>query len=1082
MSEIAAKTLRGLLIQHPRIAWSAYAPTLSTLTQAGPLPGSPEPYTDAQDSDLVLEASGAQASGHTYRVTVSRSGMPGPDAAGFTWRDDTSGATAGPYGWEPPITISAWEAIEYSAVTSHREPHAIRLLSGNVLSAFVYTSGGASVRVRAFNASTEAWGSAVTVETGVSSSAVSPCLLELPSGRVMLFFWVYDATSSTAQIRAYYSDDEGATWTRSARGTLATAVSTASTTLGRFRAAYKDGQILLIAHVRRSAGTWYDRWIQFASSDLGTSFTEIEESDGSDEFNACAYPDLVVADGAFVFACIRPEYAAPGYGPSSIVRRLGDAYTPISLADVIESSGIYYGVLDGGSKYVDVGDLALVLDEDGVLYMYGRQHATGLGHTYEGVAQRSTDGGATWSGLPEQFPYISWWTSNDTATYPKAFCAVAQGGRVMLLHTFAANPGTADGSLCCASLGGYSTITLPSRYVWPSPVDPVAYASTWAPFDLPENAGGIWTLAMTGAPTAPSLTGGYLLMQTGLLQTISYTTTGTPGGTLAQGLIEGFSVTVVSGTAYVLARIGDGANTYEARVSVTTTGITLRDEVAGSNIVTVATTAGATGVHLRIDMIEDAVVAYYAPAGLGAVRTWTLIGASTTLTSTGAAGTHRVRWAVLGDSEAHWTFAAYVSDVDTGQHTAAAQAEEDLSPRNLTSLPTTLTGGLQVRATDGPGLTGQAWSIPIRYSHGVENIFAEISPSPRRPWRSTSTAAQVEIAVELSSTAAEDSPLLGGWGGLYLGGINFEQAVLLGRDSAGTWQSVATVSAKAGQTGLRFKRDGDIVQVDTGPANIADHYYPFHILEGSTIKLTSGGTSVYRRILGNSEGAWTNQTTKRPHLRIEGALSTDPGSGTAEIWSKEAVVVWHNAGTFTAYKLRIAAGSTADGYFQIGVMRFGHVAVFGAPYSWGRALTTSPNYSLSTGRSGGRRARSLGPSRRAVEFGWTDGVDTSGVGGKQPVPDYFTGYTGSTTPIATQADATQLVAGLAEHLSGPVGLLVYLPSLAPQANSTTPIQLADRRLMLYGRMMSAPRIETVSGEEYAGEVVRLASIAIEEEV
>jgi len=76
--------------------------------------------------------------------------------------------------------------------------------------------------------------------------------------------------------------------------------------------------------------------------------------------------------------------------------------------------------------------------------------------------------------------------------------------------------------------------------------------------------------------------------------------------------------------------------------------------------------------------------------------------------------------------------------------------------------------------------------------------------------------------------------------------------------------------------------------------------------------------------------------------------------------------------------------------------------------------------------------------------------------------------------------------GIVEMTRGPELPVVYLPWIEPQAAGTN-YMIVHRDHMLYGRIVSDVSIETVQGDEYAGEdrrgeVVRTSSILIEEEL
>lgn len=1078
-------TLSGLLVPDPRFTHDVISAALSTgLTQAGPVPGVPEPYDADQGSSLVLEASGTQAASTSYRVVVARAGMPGLDECGVHWYDDSSSPATGPYGWEPPVSISGNEVVQYSASVVFAEPHAIRLASGNVM--LVYRDDVAGeLRSRLWTASTATWGSAVTI---VSTSLLgtgdkSPTVTELPDGRLLCFYWKYDDTAALAQVASKVTTDEGTSWSTWSPFSLRYDIDTTATTPHRMRAAYLDGQLLLVASQRWAVGTYHDRWTQWASSDLGCTWAHIEDSDGSSSAESCAYLDLVVAGGSFLLGYIEVENSALG-APGPLFRRLGDAYTPLS--SVATSTGhdnlcsAEWGVQDGGGTYVDVGDFALVVDEDGACYCYGRSH--GAGKFYQGMVGRSADFGSTWDPVSAAGELYPWYDAQDTSTYPRAFCAVAQGGRVMMPSAFASNPDTHDSSCVVLSLGGYTTVSLPARGKFAATLERVVYSRTWLPYDLPDNTGGLYTLSTTGIPTAPALASGKLLLITLLGETITYTS-GTPSGSLAEGIIVEVEAQVTTGTSVLEVRIGDGAQSYVTQVNLTTTAISILDVTGAVVIGTASTAAAATGVRIRVAMADNDVSAWYAVPSVS--RRWISIGSSGSVTGTGAAGTHRVQWSQGASTISNWSFVAYVSGSYTGLQLATGQDTSTLFPRSLTTLAETIAGGVKLRGVDGPGGIGDAFTVATAYEYGVEHIDHQVSPSPRRAWRSLDTSTACTIAWDLDAADGETG-LLSPLAAVYLSGINWRLATWDGR-SGGAWTTLATIDAAEGMTGLLFLRAGDTLRVDTGTSNHADMYFPTNILAGSHVKLDDGaGNVVYRTIAGNTDGAWTSAATRRPIIRLSDATSADPTSGTMQIWMKEAFVAWHQpSATYDAYRLVIAHQSTADGYYQGGIALPGRVHVWGQAPGWGRILGLEPGVSVLTARSGARRARELGPARRSAELSWMDAaVDTSGIGGTNPTPDYLTGYTGSTSPVATVAGTPYDWVGLVEELRGAKVPVVYLPSLTRSSSSSGTIKVANRSLMLYSRIVSAPRLETVLGDEWSspGEVIRIATAMAQEEL
>jgi hypothetical protein len=123
----------------------------------------------------------------------------------------------------------------------------------------------------------------------------------------------------------------------------------------------------------------------------------------------------------------------------------------------------------------------------------------------------------------------------------------------------------------------------------------------------------------------------------------------------------------------------------------------------------------------------------------------------------------------------------------------------------------------------------------------------------------------------------------------------------------------------------------------------------------------------------------------------------------------------------------------------------------------------------------------LSAPRRSVELGWVDGVDMMQVLGDSPDPDYIKATsTGGALPVALRRDSPLLVQELTAALEGPNAMVCYLPEISKGTPDTVQTVVYSRSL--YGRVVSPINLETVQGTEEEDEVVRLASLLIEQEV
>lgn len=1100
MSETTPTHLRGLIIPDKRITFERYSAALSTATQAGPLPGVPV-ATVASNMELVATGrKDAVGTANDITIRAQRGGHVGPDGATFVWRYGTEAVTEA-RGWDPPIAISGWEAISYTTTANRwRNFHAITLQDGTVLVACMKDYRYVVVWSR--NPTTGAWTeNAVYDNSTTYTYAAFPTILQLPSGRVMVFFWTEGTTKS--QIQAMYAETDltgfaYGTWTVAQKACLDTAIVSATQQPDRLRAVYLNGQILMVGHLRDASKTYDDILVQWASADLGMTFCQVDIWAGDALTTHAALPDLCVYNGTTaVLGYLRETSAASG-DAVPYVRRISSAYTPFSDAEAIpsQSSGnpMRWAVVGAGRSFGSSGDYAIWADDDGTLYQTGRDIASG----YHAYVHRSTDGGLTWSTMGDTAAAADgahWWFG-DGATYPKDFAACAQGGRSLIIHRFEAAPGSADDSICCAYLGGFTTVMLPATSG--ESINRTAWERNYLPFDLPDDTAGVWTLTTGGAPTI-TLTHGYLsLVTAGGGDSVSYATTTAPPGTLAQGVEALFEMST-TGSAHAFGAVRSGDATpiaYQVRVELTGTSLVLRDLFAGADIATVAVTPAGLPIQVLIEVNNSAGVpanngnckAWYRRLADGSEdRKWTLIGSSSTLTSS-AVATSQVQFGIIsggGASTNLFRLVSYVSGAYTNQRLYSQTNPTDLLGRAFSASPSLVIDGVKVAAIDGPAYRGDEWTVPTRYTYGVENLHHEVSSSPRQEWRSTASGVELDLVWNVS--ASLESPQLGQSLGLYLGGINFRDFTLWGY-AGGAYTLIGTGNAANGQTGLEFVRDGDTIRPNATVATSTTDYYPFGILSGSYWRqLGFAAAEVIRKITVNGEGAWSGTTaTKRVLLQVESSALDASTGADGEIWSKEAALIKNNAGSglYSRYRLRIPAQTTAEGYYKIGVMILGHVAWFGQPHDWARSQTWQPNFEMTTSRSGTRKATSLGPTRRRVQVAWSDGVDTSQMYASTPAPDWFAAYT-SGPPAAAPADTPLLVAGLVEYLEGVVTPVVYLPRVARESLGTTNIKIVGRSGMLYGRITSAEvSVDTVFGEELtspAGEFVRVSAVTIEEE-
>tara|TARA_S200002703_G_scaffold157499_1_gene165473 strand:- start:579 stop:3845 length:3267 start_codon:yes stop_codon:yes gene_type:complete len=1078
--------LRGLILHDPRIKTANLDATQSSYTQASPRPGVPEDQNTPRSS-MVFETSGSQSAGGALNLRGGRGGYPGFDArgGGLLWKNNADSSTSW-RGWDVPGVVTGFEFIEFNdngVSVEVANPHAITLGDGTVLLAYTKAATGVAddkITIRSMSPGV-AWSTPTSITPESQHPDLYPALLELPDGSVLLFAWQVDTGAEEAQISVWRSTDAGSTWAVVSSYALATVVGQAASgagstgfDLGRIRAAHQNGQIALLVSLNSRDTSVTDTEViwQYASDDEGATFSRIDAmvADTTNGYNGEILPALGGGFLAFNFDPVSGDLDQ---------RRLGSAFQAMTTVAATEISQP-----DKGAPG-PIGNSAAWRDPDGTLYLVFNQPNAS---TAQGVViKRSTDDGASWADL-FQDSLETLFFSGDASTFLRDYTCAPFEGRVAMVTRFSSDPGTKDdASLACCYLGGSTTVTMPSYSQFRRDTQQVSFARSWVAIEQPGDVSG-WTA--TGAGTDSLTVDGLSVVTSANAREYSRTTslgsasTASPFGVLAELTVNsgGSTSSDAVGIRFVNA---DGSNSYDVRVRFSTTGLAVYDQNAGANIGT-ATVDMTAGVQILAAIGPAKFALWYRLTGTASDndRAWTAGPSSSSLTSTGT-GSKGLIWGhqstATADSDWRifnlWNLSAGDLGWESGQTNP-----DDLFPRPIAARFIGIDDGVKVRAIDGPVYQGETWNVNTRYDYAVENLDPALAPSPRRRWRTTGET-QADIVWDLHGLAADaryGSTTLG----LYLGGINWRTGSLWGRQDGGSWVKIGDLDAASGLQPLAFTRTGDAIDPNVAGSVNAAQYLQRNEYAGGSF---ASSTSVIRRIVRHTEGAFSNSLTRRATLFLEGVADSDPTSGDGAIWSPRLLAIAHNVGDYRYLRLRIDAQTTADGFFEIGACVLGPLALFGTPYSWGRVIDHQANVELTTARDGTRYARPLGDPRRLVSFSWAEGVDTSAVysdTGTNAIPDYITGTTtGGAQPIGTPYDTPLTLAGVLDEINGSSTPLVYVPAIARGTPDFA--QYPQRAASVYGRLMTPVRLETVQGDELgatSGEIMRVLNVEIAEEV
>lgn len=1092
-SAVAVNALRGILVHDTRINANSFNASSSTYTQAGAAPGIPVP---GRDTAMTLEAGGATVDGSTITLETVRAGgvSASPDGeiepGAFAMR--TNGVNW--LGWNGPLVFSGWSPLHTfasgAAANQYGSLHAIHTADGTLLTAAGRFSTTGITRALVILRTVGAVTTTTIVDTQLTALApYCPSLVALPDGKILLLSTKAIA-SGQYTIRAWVSTDDGATWTKSADSVIRDELDGTLAAPRRLRAAYANGQVLMLLSFRDTSAFVADSFRQYASADNGYSFALVQTVDNTvlDNQHTGGVHDIVAnALGTFLVVFCGSSQIQWGGNSAVLYKVLPSAWTrwaSVPTIELVELSAPS-AALTADGRLANSTELCATRDEDGTAYVFSVDFSTGQ---QTQVAKTTVDIFAEFVavGAPSvSIPNVAFsaggqeWAGGTLTAY---------GGTLRLVSAW--DSATWPGQIGITAFAGYATACQPWFPATEATSDKLLGSRlTWVPYWLPDAAG--WTLATIGAPTVTLNSAGYLNVNTPLAAVNSYTQAG-PAIAISHTVAAFAEWSSNSGTSQLRLASSNGTQSYGLRVSYTGTTVSALDGVSGATLGTTTVTAGAV-IQVRAFLENDGATGravVYVGTGVGGfvvLRPALRIANSASLANGGvSAAATSVSWGNFAQGDSNW-YAVGWNAVASASSVYDLALPAGLPGRPFSAYPQTLDFGTTVRAISGPTTAGDTWTIQPRYTYGISNVLAAVAPSPRQPWRSTVTTQQT-LVWDTELTALALSPHRGPLGALYLGGCNFRTATLEGRTGAGAWTTVGVIDMSAEASGLRWVRNGSIVEPDTSASTSAGYFWSYGALNGARFvpDTTAAAGQTAKRIGKSSEGSWTNQAARRIRLQLQDVSGVAASGTNGAIVYNAGLLVWNNDPKFSGYRLIIPAQHTSESYFQIGTMVLGSILAFGRRYSWGRSLDRAANVDLTTGRSGTRRAQVFGPSRRAVEFGWTDGSDVTALRSAS-APDYVLAATAGGEAAATHFDAPLSVDGLVSELYGSATPVVYLPWIERKALGTT-WKASHPDLMLYGRIVSDVSVETVQGEEWItgsaanGEIVRTSTIRIEEEV
>lgn len=1042
----------GLLIPErcvfDKLAANTGGATTSSYTEAGPRPG--HPVAGDANSQLRLEMSGEQ--GVDVNVQVVKAGMPARDGLQLAIQDETnSGAMLT---WDGPGVCTDFIPLDWGA--DDTEDHAIATIPSTqkVVVAAVQTSGSA-VKLRVIDTDHSVTEQAATISSGTDWNY--PALVVLPGSERILCF--YGGA-------AYYTDDEGATWS-----TLSTSITGETTTnYGPTVAAFYRNTIVMLVEDTATAETIH----HLVSTDGGASFQLVQSTASLGVRVDCVAND----DGlhiAWVDSAAAVEY-----------RKLGQPFEPL---DAVAQT-----VLGTGSQYVEC---CIWSDGAGSLYV--------MSGDYRGFIFGSHDAGESW-GISYKSRGVQFLDTNDR---PSKYRATYALGQAFIVTGFYDGTSYATSRPGVVVLGGWSDLQIvgnslvqpykPENRWGFSAKDAAANSQgqTWFPWALPHNQG--WT--DNGGSGTATIDDTNMALHIDSLD--FHRSWAKDLGTTPVSIVCRFTVGgVVSGSTTqqdiaVTLRLADASSyEYEAEILLSASAIYVNDvNGAGTQNASVTLSSGYTQIMAWIDLSDEAIVVAYRSPGS---TDWTVMSA-VSLTDAGATANNcQIEWGHLdndADSESYWREFHYCAASANQPELASAIASRYSRAFNARPEPIpdmgTSSGAAWLAAVSGPAIHGETFDIDAHHDYPVEHFHPELFPGRGSRWRSTDTSEQI-FCYDLGANA-----WVGHSVGLFIADANFRTAYLESYNGS-SWDTEATLDLAQGfgeTNPLEYTLSGETVYPDTGATNDAGRWmWEQELRNGVAIFNASGGpTQAATRILAQSAGGWSQTATVIPMLQLEdvSVISGLSGTKNVKLCAPAGLVVAHQATSPKVrryWRIRIPSGTAGDdtpegeSYYEASVMAICRVQPFGAPVGWGNREDTEANIATAEDRGGTVRARELGVERRRWTLGgWASAPTNHGWGVRlSAAPDYVSSSESNALGLAGFEDVLHHLRGLLRVMKGGAIPCIAVEPL-PDASDTT---LNDPTRFLYGRMTSSVSGSRLVGDYDntggAGEVMRVDDITIEE--
>ncbi len=1091
MPQLTKDYLRGFLIPHN-----------FTLNDVVDIAGIPVNFTTAsafadvplpqRSSSLFVGATGGTTISNDLQIVTSKAGSA--SSAEYTVRDNAD-STSVYYGYNQESLISGWINIRPRSATNYYYRHDV-ISDGDAgyIVAYERIVGGSTRAVLATlvdgqgNVSESTIAGTLTMGAGPSfGSRGNPCLVHLSDDSFLCIITVVD-DSDNANVNVYRSIDGGANFSVISKLALDETldVSSGNYTIKRASAAALHGQILLVfsADSASASFTKKNQLLQYASVDGGGTFKRVTTST---EIDTNSFKSVQVYK-------TQNQLALCYIAATDEIHNILMPHAFFS-AQALRTAGKYIKINAGGSA----NDFAAGSDNN---MTSGRvtAHASADG-SIMAIAKDVSDNALVAFYSSDARNWFSLVTNGAPTSQPSTFfvdttecineftSATYKGGALIAHNWTKTNNGESVG---VAYLGGFSTVTAQFRENYYSNLNPLARAQTnftWLPMLLP-SASSQLTKSGTGTE---ALSAGYVELDVTSSQTdILYTRTQSISSVRPAGMILGEVVVQedisqsVPAIAQLEVELSTG-NHWKIKIEFYEGRFEVFDVAVGSTSLLQQDVTLNTSIEFIVHIWNGKGAFYWRYKGFDSLRRYNEGFKNQSLSTTAAGSTNQTitKFGIDGSpasGTAQARFHKFFCIDAAGAVDMSNMSDSDLIGKRFSTVqPQQIDNGVAIFAQNGPSYIGDEWTIKATSNNAKDNLFYDISPSPRVQWHSEAVSAgtnvtQQRLALQLGTAATDfGNDIIA----LHLSNINFKDAKLQYYDGS-VFQTLATFETSSGLK-HGYLRAGKSIKQDS--STVFDrNYYFYNELKGYIAMLVSGEQTAFFNVLSNSEGGFGNVSGKQASVLLDGEPSFN---GTVYFIPRDVTVVVNlNGIDANQWALELSAQKTIDNQFKIGLLHLGPLAITGTQYSKGRKISIEGGNIVEVTPDKTRYSKAFSPDQRTVSVSWSDGVDISSLYDSNPDPDYYESSSSSgAEAVSVYQDVPYMMEGILRGLQGSHKPLVYLPSITTSSDT----RIYNRRAQhLLGVIEGNIDIESITGEELVGngigEVMRVGTVNIVEVV